>query len=391
MNQNTEQTVRIVREGPGTANAEATLAALSPVVDDLPGNAKLEQIMSRIQTDPSFSCNVDVVGFLASVGNKRLRLEGGNCPLMHSLFKELPKSTELVASLEFFATGEGTPPSNCNPLRTWLGTGVGIPNQVGRAVQQSTLEKMLNAPGNIIELDLDMTTLMPIVRILNALRQTGALYNIKEFTEPQMLSMLPGYTGGGFNDFLNRFHIGGETLPEKYPDLDWQASDLGTRGDLYSSFRAAYWSGDLGSDQVIPGLADFIVRAKSAGKMVIFVSGRSSAWADGSVEALKHGGVDVDYVFSDENAGADAPFGSVVLLIGQLSGGDAGTKKLRQAQILRFWGKPSSFVDDRYLSVKTVEEVSNALGVHPRQLGFSAETSPNTMENAVSTFEMSSR
>lgn len=350
-----------------TRGAEAIYAALSRRRDAMP----LDRILSQIASNPDLSQNPEVMTFLVQIGEGKITLVSRS-PRLKTIAEELPEREQLVASLGKVLAGNTSSAQTrmCNPMNQWLGSGF-TPQRIrgtfSMRTQERTLAQILTAPGDVIEIDLDGTSLMPVSRTLRALRLTGERFGIDEFAHPEQLALLPFYTGGGFQAFLDQTGI-----DDAYPDLDWTVTDGRTgRGEVYRYFRNAYWRGDLQADQVTPGLAAFVDLAAEYGKTVVFLSGRASSRRDVSIKALEFGGV------------ADPQ-----LVIGQQGGSDQATKRLAQRRIRQRWGEPAVIIDDRVANRLAVQEVvPDILMVPIRVPGFSSEN-PQRGGTGISTFEI---
>jgi hypothetical protein len=249
--------------------------------------------------------------------------------------------------------------------------------QVPAAQQTRTLQAILDRvsavsaaraadpakPKPVVEIDLDLTSLMPIQRTIDALKATGVARNIPELTNPQALAWISGYTEAGtFDDFLAR-----TGMKANHPGMDWNA--------VYWDFRGRYWGGDLGSDVLTPGLADFKRKVEAAGGVVVFISGRVFSRVDGSDTALGRLG---------------QPYNLVIKGRDMNGGSDAETKANAQPVIRSRFGEPVAILDDR---ATNRDAVLAALGTpiisEPVHIpGFSQEPDHSDPQFALSTFEL---
>ena len=121
----------------------------------------------------------------------------------------------------------------------------------------------------VVEIDLDLCSLMPYRRTLAGLAQAGLEYNIPAFQEPlvqeklqallddlkeqpggQQLqgrsAVLPGYTAAAWNEWLRLPEV--QEIMRKQPDLPWKADDknkdtpTGQPGaTVHSAFHRRFW------------------------------------------------------------------------------------------------------------------------------------------------------
>ncbi len=251
-----------------------------------------------------------------------------------------------------------------------------------KAVLERVAELARHGKKALVQVDLDLTALMPVERTVAALKSVGRKLGVPELENARSLPMLPGYTTGAFDTFLR------ETgLREKYPHLEWgetgsseRAGTRYSRTSLYSQFREAYWYGGgsretgyvgLETDAATPGLADFVRRVREAGGEVVFNSGRGEQAETGTLEALRRAGIDSPH-----------------LLIGARPGMDGGqVKALRQAQLSEL-GRTVAVIDDRKRNREDLSaEAPDALFIAVAVPGFTAESATREADWRISTFE----
>lgn len=200
---------------------------------------------------------------------------------------------------------------------------------VTRGQQQATLEAILSkvsqlaAVGRrgVVEVDLDLTALLPRERVLACLRNIGRQHpEIVEFQQPENLPLIPGYTEGAIEGFVRQ-----SGLQAKYPDLPLY--DI-----IVAGLRQPYWSSaPWETDELNAGLKDFMRRVRAAGGEVIFVSNRPGGETarQRSLTTLR-------------DAGVENPI--IPLSPG---GGDAEAKRQLQTLIREQYGEPVAVIDDR--------------------------------------------
>lgn len=242
---------------------------------------------------------------------------------------------------------------------------------VTRAQQSRTLAEIFRrlekSKGGVVQLDLDLTTLMPAQRTRSALQAVAQRFGVPELTrQPQ----LPGYTDEAWASFLEDTE-----LQQQRPDVDWKA--------LYADFRAAYWYGGapgasretgyvgLETDQATPGLAAFVKKVRALGGEVVFNSGRGEQAKAGTLAALRRAGIEKPRLM----IGSDP----------KLHGGEV--KALRQAE-LDALGPTVAVIDDRRRNRKSLApETPGALMVAIAIPGFSVEAPLRVAKHRISTFE----
>lgn len=214
-------------------------------------------------------------------------------------------------------------------------------------------------PRPVVQVDLDLTALMPIVRTEAALKAASERLGIAELQDPSTLPLLPGYTSEA-----NRAWLAQTDLDERYSGF-WGVGDGG-----------AYWNESLiEADEATPGLVAFVEKVRSLGGEVVFVSGRFTA------------GVREQSIASLERAGLR----DVQMLIGNSGFSDAGWKEHLQTQVLERWGKTVAVIDDRISNrnamIGALASPEDVLSVGIAIPRFSADPVVSSNPNRISTFE----
>lgn len=231
----------------------------------------------------------------------------------------------------------------------------------------------------VVEMDVDLTTYMPVNRTIKALKVAGETYGISEFLNPkENFNLLPGYTPEAWKNFLSR-----NKLPEKYPYLKWVGPKDGTgsKANVYSVFHIAFWSTNwLEEDVLTEGLLNFISEIKNRGAIPIFISGRwEEEQFEPTREVLKRNGIK-----------------NPILIIGKpIQNGkealsDAENKAMRQKEIKEKYGKPIAFIDDRLenrIAVCKANSDIDMLSIGISLPGFTYDEEITGVQNKISTFE----
>ncbi len=239
-----------------------------------------------------------------------------------------------------------------------------VPPEVQRRTLSAIVERVrevaLQGRRPVVELDLDLTALMPNERTEAALLALGHRHRVPELLEPHALPLLPGYTIEAWADFLEATGLGA-----KYPAL---------RG-VHSLDSSLYWDeAALHTDRVTPGLRGFVERVRQAGGRVVFNSGRWQATAEAS----------------SRQSFAAAGLTDVDLLIGNPGYSDAENKRRREAEIRARFGEVVAVIDDRKSNrdaiVSSLEP--GVLSVAIALPGYSAAPDAKSGEHRISTFEL---
>lgn len=230
--------------------------------------------------------------------------------------------------------------------------------------QQNTLQQVLDnvrrhaAGGNkpVVEIDLDLTALMPYRRTIAGLMAAADDYGISELQAlvHEQIRWLPGYTAQAWNEWLKLDDVA--ALVDKYPDLPWQGSDehkdtpFGEPGaTVHSSFHRRFWLSGVEMVDDIPteGLSDFERRVIKAGGSIVFVSGRwRPEMVEASYTALRRAGLQEPIQLLIGNPSHDADPGE--------RKSDAEIKKEMQKQINAQYGLPVAYIDDRISNLNAV-------------------------------------
>lgn len=233
----------------------------------------------------------------------------------------------------------------------------------------------------VVEVDLDLCGLAPVFRTMEALRICGDHFRIAEFSQPEKLPVLPGYSDEAWQSFLDATQI-----EAKYPHLAWRSGRRPSRalGSPFGWFHDLYWTASwLAEDAPTPGLGAFVHRIGALGGTVVFFSGR---WLPGFVEGTR---------LSLQRAGIPDP----VLVIGNpwhetlpiprdrvLS--DAQVKVRHQTEI-RQHGEPVAVIDDRRTNRDAVVHAlgGDLLSIAIALPGFTFDAASLQTEWRISTFE----
>jgi hypothetical protein len=246
-------------------------------------------------------------------------------------------------------------------------------------VQEDTLNEILRRvevvteetgwPG-VVQIDLDLTSLLPIERTQRALEELG-------LNDASTLEVLPGYSSEAYRAWA-RGPVG---------------SDFPSLRNIGSLDRGAFWNQDLSTDEPNAGLAEFVKKVQDAGGTVVFNSGRftEDMYAP-SLEALESSGLDnINLVSEDWMKDIDPT--RINLLIGNPGFSDAGVKKARQEAIWQL-GDTVAVIDDRIRNRNAVIEGAKAEGVEGDIMsvaiaipGFSFDPVALDQEFLISTFE----
>jgi hypothetical protein len=233
----------------------------------------------------------------------------------------------------------------------------------------------------IVEVDLDLTAVMPIYRTRQALIAAGEATGVETFLQPELLPILPGYSDEAWTDFVLRLK-----LPSSYPAIPWidaTGSPDSQAGGPFAVFHEAYWNtGLIADDTPTPGLGNFVHRVREAGGEVVFLSGR---WLPEHIEptlvSLRRAGI-----AEPKLAIGNPRHASLVPAPMALS--DAAVKALHQDKVAEY-GIPVAIVDDRVTNRTAVIGRSGAavLGVATCIPGFTHDPASDREDLRISTFE----
>jgi len=255
---------------------------------------------------------------------------------------------------------------------------------------------------SVVELDLDVTALLPYERTILGLRAAGAHYNINEFSNPlDHFGILPGYTEPAFEEFLKV-----SRLTEKYTHIQYRSPSeadtnawfgernfvpIGKPGSsVYSVFHRNFWGaaeGLEGSDYLVTdainhGLVAFEQKLSELDCSLVFISGRfMDVQRTPSYLSLLKSGIPKErihvYVAGNER--------------GQKS--DSYVKLQWQDEIIQKYGIPIAVIDDRKESREdVVNQLSAKLGQPVLSVGiavpgFTSDPTTNNEPLRISTFE----
>jgi hypothetical protein len=233
----------------------------------------------------------------------------------------------------------------------------------------------------IVEIDLDLAALMPVVRTRRALEVASKKIGLRELANAG--SILPGYSDEAWIAFLTMY-----SFPLRYPDMQWLTSDgkpAKNPGTPFRHFHEAYWTADLLiEDEPVPGLCTWVERVEAHGGRVVFVSGRWLPEHIGpSIECLRRAGIPRPALIigNDQHE----------TLVGRDKAlSDAAIKANRQAEIRVRFGEPVAFVDDRPANRTAVAQTlgSSLLPVAITIPHFTCDPENDVAEWRISTFEL---
>ncbi|MEY8041112.1 L-tyrosine/L-tryptophan isonitrile synthase family protein [Saccharopolyspora cebuensis] len=141
-------------------------------------------------------------------------------------------------------------------------------------------------PQPAVVIDVDLCALLPLQRILDAVRSVsgprpGAPEGIPEFSGPGALPVLPTHAVSTWRHFVDRCGLRG-----RYPEVDWH--------QVRSEFLRAFLSRPqdrLRGDGVNAGLARFVWDVQDAGGRVVFCTGRRERYREHTEDVLRAAGV----------------------------------------------------------------------------------------------------
>lgn len=233
----------------------------------------------------------------------------------------------------------------------------------------------------VVEIDLDLTAIMPIYRTRLALMEAGAPAGIDLLLLAKDLSVLPGYSDEAWVAFI--YSLG---LPLKYPKVNWliNGKPNANPDEPFALFHSAYWTPErMVEDSPTPGLGAFVQRLNATGAEVVFISGR---WLPEHVEpsltVLQRAGI----------SNPNLVIGNCrhpSLVAPEFSLSDAEVKVIHQQTITRTYGTPVAIIDDR---VANRSAIMNAVGPGVLGLaicvpGFSYDPASARQPLRLSTFE----
>ncbi len=231
----------------------------------------------------------------------------------------------------------------------------------------------------IVEIDLDLTSLMPINRTIRALREVGTTFGIKRLIDAESLPTLPGYSDEAWRSFVELMDF-----QSTHKELAWTDHTTGP----FALFHEKYWTTSwICTDMPTPGLGAFVHRVNEEGGKVVFISGR---WLPEHIEAsllgLKRAGIAEPQLVI-----GNAWHPSLVSPEKSLS--DAQIKVMHQDVIQSQYGVPVAIIDDRITNRKAIMESlqscnTGVLGIAVCIPGFTYDSATDLEGMKISTFEM---
>jgi hypothetical protein len=259
------------------------------------------------------------------------------------------------------------------------------------AVQLRTLRllflqvrKAFEAQTNpVIEVDVDLTAVMPVHRTRRALAVAGEAAGIDVFVKPESLPILPGYSDEAWVAFVRQMD-----LETKYPNIRWTDGGRGPNkmpGGPFPVFHEAYWTTEwIADDTPTPGLGAFVHRIREVGGEVVFISGR---WLPEHVQAtlasLRRAGISKpNLVIGNDRHPTLVPSESAL--------SDVQVKVLHQDAIRTTYGLPVAIIDDRMANRDAVIAANDPtmLGIGVCIPGFTYDPVSDSERHRISTFEM---
>lgn len=271
---------------------------------------------------------------------------------------------------------------------------------ISAETQASTLERILTLTAALAEarrkpvvfIDLDLTALLPTVRMWRVLEAAATEFGVVDFADPSQLTgkdgqrLIPGYTEEAWMSFVAMTN-----LREKYPQLDWDAPEPGVQGGrpggpLYAFVRRNYWEQDLRTDEVSPGLPEFRRLLTERGGEIFFVSGRPGT-PDVSLETLARGGIsDPVLLFGQRKTGLPVPRERV-------RDRDADTKYFWTVDAESTGHTVVAVIDDRFSNRTAVQAASSLVGtlsvaVAAPGYSYSPDAADETLPDRISDFRV---
>jgi hypothetical protein len=234
----------------------------------------------------------------------------------------------------------------------------------------------------VIEIDLDLCALRPVYRTRQALMQVGHEFSIAEFTEPDLLGILPGYSDEAWGAFLSGTH-----LERTYPELKWRENGRLARshGTPFGRFHQLYWTTAwMSEDEPTPGLGSFVHHIELFGACCVFLSGRwEDEHVDPSLESLKRSGI------PNPNLVIGNPWHETKASSPQSALSDSAVKAWRQKEIHKRFGTPVAIIDDRISNRNAVlsESPTPMLSIAIAIPGFTCDANSINVTLRISTFE----
>jgi hypothetical protein len=235
----------------------------------------------------------------------------------------------------------------------------------------------------VVEVDLDLTAVMPVYRTRQALRVAGEATGIDLFVTQEALPILPGYSDEAWMSFVHQMD-----LETKYPKIAWSDGRGGpdkTPGGPFAVFHEAYWTTEwIADDTPTPGLGAFAHRIGEVGGEVVFISGR---WlpeqVQPSITSLRRAGIsEPKLVIGNDRHPTLVPPDRAL--------SDSQIKVLHQEAIRKGYGCPLAILDDRVANRAAVigSIGPTMLGIAVCIPGFTFDPVADTEPLRISTFEM---
>jgi hypothetical protein len=266
---------------------------------------------------------------------------------------------------------------------------IALSPSVGFATQLRTLRTLLlqiektrkSGVTPVVEIDLDLTALMPVLRTRRALQRTAQATGIDISVQSDERQILPGYSDEAWVSFVRQM-----ALVSEHPSIKWLTSEGKPNAEPdgpFSIFHRGYWEADLmHEDTPTPGLGSFVHRVLESGGEVVFISGR---WLEEhivpTIRSLKRAGIaDPKLVIGNPR--------HPTLVAPEHALSDAAIKVIHQAEVSKY-GQPVAIVDDR---ISNREAVANHFGGHILKVavcipGFTHDPVNASDELRISTFE----
>ncbi|KAH3759992.1 ribose 5-phosphate isomerase, type A [Pelomyxa schiedti] len=239
----------------------------------------------------------------------------------------------------------------------------------------------------VVELDLDLTSLIPYERTVNALRQAGRDWDIEEFkTDPQRYTggILPGYAYEAWQGFVAQIPF----IVSKYPHLKWTPPSAteykwlprtDPNATVWSSFHIAFWGALnlMANDIPTTGLLNFINQVEKLGGVVVYISGR---WLDVQLAPTVYALREIRSTEADRLLFGNPDLAHV---------SDEQNKANKQPEIKVRFGLPVAVFDDRAHNLKAVNEAcgNSLICVQMAIPGFSCAPNIAEARYKASTFE----
>lgn len=233
----------------------------------------------------------------------------------------------------------------------------------------------------LVEVDLDLTSIMPSYRTRRALKLASEALNIELIPEREKETLLPGYSDEAWLQFVQK-----AGLERRFPTTLWRDTLNGPNrdpGSPFSIFHEAYWTVEwMAEDTPTPGLGGFVARIRETGGEVVFLSGR---WLEAHIpptyKVLERAGV------SDPQLVSGNPRHPTLVPAAEALS-DAEIKAQHQRKV-RALGNPVAILDDRIANRDAVmrENTAHMLSVAVAIPGFTHDPATDREPFRLSTFE----